>query len=111
MNVTTRQSIEHRIVEKAARCLIAAGYSVEVFDGEETAQAATTDMKLIKAALYSTDEDYLMAFDTTGKRIGWVRMIYGNDGWDVMADYTTNLEDVLTDANKLADKLEEQHGG
>lgn len=52
-----------------------------------------------------------MAFDTTGKRIGWVRMIYGNDGWDVMADYTTNLEDVLTDANKLADKLEEQHGG
>lgn len=109
MNIETRQRIERQIVEKAARCLIAAGYSVEVFDGEETAQAATTDMKLIKAALYSTDEDYLRAIDATGKRVGWVRMIYGNDGWDVMADNTTNLEDVLKDATALADKLEEQY--
>ena len=109
MDIETRILIEKEIVEKAACCLIEAGYLVEVFDGEEVAQPATTDMEQIKAALYTTDEDYLRAVDGKGKRVGWVRMIYGNDGWDVISDYTTNLEDVLQEATALSERLEEQY--
>jgi hypothetical protein len=34
---------------------------------------------------------------------GWVRFVYGNDGWDVVSDYTTNLEPHMKNADKLAD--------
>jgi len=35
--------------------------------------------------------------------IGWVRFVMGNDGYDVINDYTTNLEKVLKRANQVAD--------
>ncbi len=39
-------------------------------------------------------------------QIGWVRFIYGNDGWDVISDYTTNLEPVMKLVQPLIDRLE-----
>jgi len=109
MNIKTRQNIERRIAKASAQGLIDAGYSVSVFDGEEVAQAPTKDINKIMAALFSTDEDWLFAHDGD-RRVGYVMLVYGNDGWDVMADYNTNLETALAAANELADKLEEQHG-
>ena len=35
-----------------------------------------------------------------------MRLIYGNDGWDVVNDYTTNLEPLLAGATAEADRLE-----
>lgn len=37
------------------------------------------------------------------------RIIYGNTGFDVINDYTTNLETVLAGTNALADQLESKH--
>ena len=114
MNVETRQKIERQIARKTAKDLIAAGYSVAVFDGEEIALEASTDVRAIMAAMFSTDEDYLFAMtpseDGKMKRAGWVRFIYGNTGFDVINDYTTNLETALTETNALADRLETKHG-
>jgi hypothetical protein len=43
--------------------------------------------------LMSTDEDYLMVYEPGKKeRLGWIHLVYGNDGYDVVSDYTTNLE-------------------
>ena len=84
-----------------------------VFDGEEIALEASTDVRAIIAAMFSTDEDYLFAMtpgeDGKLKRAGWVRFIYGNTGFDVINDYTTNLETVLAGTNALADQLESKH--
>lgn len=109
MNIKTRQSIERKIAQAAAQGLIDAGYSVSVFDGEEVAQAATTDIKKIMAALFTTDEDCLVAY-INDWRVGAVMLVYGNDGWDVMADYNVKLETALEGANKLAKQYEEQYG-
>jgi hypothetical protein len=38
---------------------------------------------------------------------GWVRFIYGNDGWDVMNDYSTVLEPYLIKTNALIDEMQE----
>lgn len=109
MNIETRHSIEKQIAIAAAQGLIDAGYSVAVYDGEEIAQEDTTDINKIKDALFATDEDHLMAYKDGSLR-GSVSLIYGNDGWDVMADYSTSLEPALLAANELADKLEKQYG-
>ena len=113
MKVETRQKIERQIARRAAKDLIAAGYKVAVFDGEEIALEASTDVRAIIAAMFSTDEAYPLAMPPGegGKltRAGWVRFIYGNTGFDVINDYTTNLETVLAGTNALADQLESKH--
>jgi len=35
-----------------------------------------------------------------------VYFVLGNSGWDVISDYTTNLEALLAGANALAESLE-----
>ena len=98
--------IERRLARRAAACLIRAGFKVEVYEGEETALPASTDLRAISSALMSTDEDYLIAWDAaTGKRRGWVRLIYGN-GIDLISDLTVNLEGALNAADELVERLE-----
>lgn len=112
--VRKRQNIEVRIVKQIVKDALAAGYALSVDDGgDEVALSQSTSRKDALDALMNTDEDRLIVerFDrTTGARIesGWVRLVYGNDGWDVINDYTLNLEDVLAGANKLAESLEER---
>lgn len=111
MNVQERQRIERRIATAAAKGLIADGYRVAVFDGEEIVLPATDDVSAVLAAMFSTDEDHFFVYpDEGGQRVGWVQFVYGNDGWDVIADHTTNLESSLQAATELADELERRHG-
>lgn len=43
--------------------------------------------------------------DDALKSIGWVYCVFGNDGWDVISDYTTKLDGLglMADAEKLSD--------
>lgn len=109
MNITLRQSIEKQIVQAAVEGLIAAGYRVAVFDGEEIAQTPTTNTTEIMQALFACDTEWLHVHDEVGKHIGWVALVYGNDGWDVIQDHTVNLEPALEKAAALADQLAFQH--
>jgi hypothetical protein len=62
-------------------------------DGEEDVVKTSHDREKLKASLMTTDEDALFIHrpgETTS--FGWVRLIDGNSGWDVVNDYTTNLE-------------------
>jgi len=100
MSVKLRQK---RIARAAISGLLAAGYSLTVHDGEEDTLVDSTERRTILDALFTTDEDYLIA-SKNGKREGWVRFVYGSDGWDVINDYTTNLERALKGANALAER-------
>lgn len=95
---------ETKISHKVVTCLLDAGFSVSVFDGEEWAIEKSVNRNKIYKEMWSTDEDTLYACDSEGERIGWVSLIYGNDV-DIISDYTTNLEDVLKPANDYADTL------
>jgi hypothetical protein len=106
MSVKMRQHVERDIATATIKGLLDAGYNVSVFDGEETTVKRSTDAALILAAMFTTDEDYLYAGCAKtcheDRRHGWVRFIYGNDGWDVINDYTVNLEQALTAAHERA---------
>ena len=104
MSRKLEQELEKRICRRAVKCLLDAGYDVGVNDGGETVLERSTNTRKIYAAMYSTDEDYLLAVDrASGKQIGWVRLIYGNCE-DVISDYTTNLEAALKSANDYAER-------
>ena len=51
------------------------------------------------------DEDRIVVYTPAKGRVGWLHLVYGNDGNDVIADYTTNLEPQLQAVNAYAETL------
>lgn len=105
--IARRQAIERQIVERLIDDALAEGYTLDVYDGEETTVAESDDREAILAAMFSVDEERLY-YRREGKRVGYVFLVYGNDGHDVISDSTTNLERVMAGAEALAESLAEQ---
>lgn len=105
-----RQSIERSICRRIVKDAIAAGLRVSVHDGEEYVICRSKSVDKVMALLMATDEERLFFSAEDGKRMGWVYLVYGNDGWDVVNDYTTNLAPILDGAMTYADELEEKYG-
>jgi hypothetical protein len=100
-----RQLAERILVSATVRTLLDADYLIDVNDGEEDVLDGSDDHDQILKVMFSTDEDVIFAVKD-GKRRGWVRFVYGNSGFDVMSDCTSNLEPVLAPAINLANTLE-----
>lgn len=104
MSVVMRQEVERKIAEAVITDALAAGYSLNVHNGGDGPElpAPTTDKAAVLDAMFATDDESLQ-FYKDDKRVGWVWFVYGNSGWDVIADYTTKLEHVMGNAQKLSD--------
>jgi uncharacterized protein YcgL (UPF0745 family) len=105
MNIQNRQRIEREIVSAALECFIAQGFKVQVDNGEEYSEPFSSVEETLKN-MFQTDEEYVYVLNTTGRKIGWVQFVYGNDGWDVICNYTTNLEKYLTMAQEVSEKYQ-----
>lgn len=105
MTKLTVQEMDARIVDKAIADFLAAGFALGVNDGEVTTVRNCRDAVTVRKAMMSTDEDYLHVYKD-GKMFGWVRFIYGEYGWDVICDHTTNLEPYLAGCSALSDQFE-----
>ena len=103
MSVKLRQELERKIARQIVKDALLSGYTVGVNDGEETTLRRSVDIRAIMKALFTTDEDWLLIYKGS-RQVGWVRLVYGNDGWDVVNDHTTNLDAIMKGATKLADK-------
>lgn len=114
MNAEKRHLTEQQIARAATTGIVDAGFRVSVNDGEATVLVRSDNVKAILAAMFSTDSDTLHAYappEEPGgqwKRIGFVEFIYGNDGWDVIADNSLTLEGCLKDATALSARLERE---
>lgn len=79
---------EATITRKVIAALKAAGKPVTVvFDGAE--RTPVDGKNAILNEVFNLDESYLITEDGS-----WVRLVMGND-YDIVCDYTTNLEDIL----------------
>jgi hypothetical protein len=101
------QEAERKIARKFIDDAIAAGHTIDVFDGEAVALKGSADADKIIGAMFSTDSDSLI-IKKENKRVGSVYFVYGNSGWDVIADYSLDLHDLLQGAGQLAEQLESQ---
>jgi hypothetical protein len=94
------KAISHKVV----RTLLAAGFSITIDNGGSEDGAfeivKSNNAKAIFQALAATDEDYIKPFKD-GKYHGYVRLIYGESGWDVICDYTTNLEEFVGEGSAV----------
>lgn len=80
---------DHKVEQDIARAvlqrILAAGYGVVVFDGEEY-HPVTTDEATAWAAMGETDEDVLSVYDGS-HRIGNILLLWGN-GYDLVSDWS-----------------------
>ena len=118
MNISKRIDIEKRIYSRIVKDALSLGFNVSVWDGEEYALKHSTKYSDIMEAGFSTDQDVLVIYRTMDDwtvgdagRVGFVSLVYGNCGWDVISDYTYNdeMENLLKGADELASKLEEEY--
>lgn len=93
-----RINIERDIVTRTVSALLKAGCSLSTDANPE--MGPRTKRADVLAELMEVDDEHLMVFNTPQPEhdyvdVGWVRFVYGNDGADVISDYTVNLEGVL----------------
>lgn len=116
MSIAMRKAIEREIIGKFVDDALAAGYRLAVsldrgYDIDEMLLASTAREEIINEAM-AGDDAHIFVQPHDGPTVddghvvsaGWVRVVLGNDGWDVLADYTTNLEPLLSGASALSDK-------
>lgn len=100
-----RIRLEANIVKRTVRTLLANGYTLRVNDGESLRPNEPTESVTdILSELMEVDIEHLEAHKDG--RISWVLFVYGNDGYDVISDYTVNLETVLQVVNDYARRME-----
>ncbi|MBY0525566.1 MAG: hypothetical protein K2R98_19330 [Gemmataceae bacterium] len=104
MSVNMRRMVEKRIARRLILDAIQAGYSININNGGDSWELPTPSVKVtdILKAMFATDDEHLI-FYKDGKRAGWVWFVYGNDGWDVISDYSMNLEHIMAGANKVSE--------
>jgi len=110
MSVKMRRMVEREIATAIVDSLLAAGFRISVDNGDDRT-SPYRDQKTIMKALFYTDEDRLFVYkDCDGDNwFGWAYLVYGNDGWDVLSDYTVNLEKFIgtgSPADAIANKYE-----
>jgi len=94
--VKARQDLERRITDEVVKALIGRDFVIRVYDGEDWACKRTTDPELIQRSIMATDEDYLILFKANEKeRFGFVYLVYGNSGHDVVSDFSDVLGPII----------------
>lgn len=113
------RAMEERIVRRFVKDALKAGKRLAVslergYDIEDML-LGSRDAKKVMDAAFAGDEAHIFVQPKDGDTVeegrvvseGWVFIVLGNDGWDVISDYTENLEDLLKGANALSEKYSE----
>jgi len=105
-----RIAVEQEIVTRTVDALLAAGYMLQTDIQEDPRpKLPTRDRAAILSEMMAVDDEFLGVYLNqlaVGSSAGWVRFVYGNDGYDVISDYTTNLESILAPVNAYANTLD-----
>jgi hypothetical protein len=107
--IRNRIIMERAVIRRAVTDLIAAGFTVRVYYGEgDYGCERTNDVNTVMAAIGACDEEWLnVRREREGERpqVATIYLVYGNDGYDVMADYHLSIEEHLKGANELSDQI------
>lgn len=106
---------EKQITKRCVELLLDAGYMLTINNGgDENEFKPSLNKDFIIAEMMQTDEEHLIVYEqiplgTSKKsRFGWIFFVYGEDGWDVINNHTTNLDPIISLVQPLIDKLEKE---
>lgn len=103
-----RLQMEKAMAEALIDALLTRDYRVSIWDGEEWAIKKSRSREDILNSMFSTDSD-TVCYGNSKYHSGEFNLVYGNSGWDLVSDHTSNTvcdeiwANVIT---PLADKME-----
>lgn len=104
-NSETARKMENTIIRVFIREALKRGHTLTVTSYGEDEITRSTQINKIVDALRATDHDYLRVHD--GERyIGSVFLVWGNDPWEVISDYSLSIEDMVKPATKKSIEIE-----
>lgn len=107
---TNMTPIELKIATKVIADILAAGYSITIAynDGDSDTIKQSTNATAILTELHQCDVEWLLVYPKNSNRhdyLGWVEFVYGNDGHDLIANYTNSVDWLLDGAEALAQRI------
>ena len=113
MTLANRIALEKRIVTAVVQDAIVAGYDLQVYGDGEDFTPRTTDAETIISTLTDLDDAFpklRLPQTDDAHHVHWIRFVFGNDGWDVISDYTVSLDEttVLKRADAISDKAQDE---
>ena len=105
MIVSVRQQIERGVFKRVVRSALAKNCTLSLHDGGEWVVKFSRNFSQVVGAAFTVDSERLRVRDADGVFVGDVFFIYGNDGYDVLADRTDNvtMQAICADAERYAD--------
>lgn len=104
--IEKRKKMERAIVECVAKHALADGYTITINNGGDQDLGPFTELQDCMNNIMQSDQD---VFHLNGN-YGEILFVYGNDGFDVLADHSGKLSDctMILEAEKLADSLQDE---
>ena len=100
-----RLVVERAIVRAAVLEALKQGWKLEsVYNGADDFPITVTSLEQVEAEAFVAD-DAVVRFNN-GTRTAWFHFVYGNSGWDVISDYTVNLDAVVNAIEPLVARYE-----
>jgi hypothetical protein len=103
MSLSVRE-LEEKILRSCISELLNHGFELTVSNGMDRPIRLSTDADAVFNVMRSVEEERILVFHNN-KNIGWIYFVCGNDGWDVICDYTINMERYLTKTFALIEEL------
>ena len=97
-SVRHRGYVEYLIACEVVRVCLAEGYIISVQNGDSEQGPFGTAKEVLKA-MFETDEDELACWlpkDNFHAPSGWVKLVYGNNGYDVISDCSASVEPLIS---------------
>lgn len=101
------EQLESAIVRSIVDEILSHNLRISVWEGGDWAINYSKDAEAIMAALRSTDSDKLyINKEGVGRPIGWVLLVWGNQPWEVVADYTESVGGFFQKASACIERCE-----
>jgi len=113
MTMNIIESMERQIIKALVNEAFKRGFTKIIIDngGDDEEQITCTDTKEVMASIRQTDEEHMFFVHPDNPKMSWVFLVYGNDGYDVIADHSLSLNEMIETLDPLIHTLEAQFHG
>jgi len=107
------ESMERQVIKALVNEAFKRGFTKIIIDngGDAGEDITCTNTKEVMASIRQTDEEHMFFVHPDNPKMSWVFLVYGNDGYDVIADHSTSLDELIETLDPLIHTLEAQFHG
>jgi hypothetical protein len=107
------ESMERQVIKALVTEAFKRGFTKIIIDngGDDEEQITCTDTKEVMASIRQTDEEHMFFVHPDVAKMPYVFLVYGNDGYDVIADHSLSLNEMIETLDPLIHTLEAQFHG